>query len=600
MSDSPKPLPDPDATLPVTGPAVPTHREGVPSIPLPEELGALLPQGDYIVLSFLGQGGMGAVYKGTQVRLQRPVAIKIMKRDQGRDHGFEERFRREALAMAKLNHPNIVSVIDYGEAGPDYLYIVMELVDGADLMEVIRTNRMTQEMALTLLPQICDALQFAHDHGIVHRDIKPSNIMLTREGRIKMADFGLAKHFDVKNGFQTQTGSGMGTPDYAAPEQFDPSAEIDHRADIYALGVMIYQMITGQLPRGVWKPPSQRADVHPQWDDIVGQAMQSNPEDRYQKASEVKSAVSGIALSSRVRKDVEAEDEKGAYRPAGHTLASGATRPRAALVFGLVMGVAIIALGMFFGLRKRDQSGPLNRSEASVAKALELAGGTVLHPFDSARQESQVPPSGPLTRMDAIAGLLKLGALIRVNNPHLSGQTQVISEISQLPAPFIVSEIALSALRTHRPILDSDFELLALLPEVHVLSLAHQKAFTSKGIEQLRVLRQINNIQFTGTKVNDSCLKIITALPSLCVLNFDNTMITDQGVAELNSRQDYISLDFTNCDITDAAAKTLASFKRLKQLRLGRTKVTATAIQMLRAALPDCNIFTVGQGAALE
>jgi serine/threonine protein kinase len=165
---------------------------------------------------------MGAVYKGMQVRLKRPVAIKIMRRDLGKDHDFEARFEREAQAMAKLNHPNIVSVIDYGEAGPDYLYIVMELVDGADLMDVIRGGQMTQEMALSLLPQICDALQFAHDHGIVHRDIKPSNIMLTRDGRIKMADFGLAKRFDVESSFRTQTGTGMGTPDYAAPEQFSP------------------------------------------------------------------------------------------------------------------------------------------------------------------------------------------------------------------------------------------------------------------------------------------------------------------------------------------------------------------------------------------
>ena len=142
---------------------------------------------------FLGQDGMGAVYKATQVRLQRKVAIKIMRRDEGRDYDFEERFRREALAMAQLNHQNIVNVIDYGEAGPDYLYIVMEFVDGTDLVGVIRSGQMTQETALKLLPQICDALQFAHDNGIVHRDIKPANILLTRDGRIKMADFGLAK-----------------------------------------------------------------------------------------------------------------------------------------------------------------------------------------------------------------------------------------------------------------------------------------------------------------------------------------------------------------------------------------------------------------------
>ncbi|HCN79353.1 MAG TPA: hypothetical protein DIT13_19495, partial [Verrucomicrobiales bacterium] len=358
------------ATTPMarSAPAQPAHQ--APDLPLPEELTALLPHGMYHVEGFLGQGGMGAVYQGIHVKLKRPVAIKIMHREAGRDYDFAMRFEREAQAMAKLSHPNIVGVHDYGEAGPDYLYIVMELVDGADLMDVIRTGRMTQEMALTLLPQICDALQFAHDHGIVHRDIKPSNIMLTREGRVKIADFGLAKHFDAESSFRTQTGTGMGTPDYAAPEQFDPNATIDHRADIYALGVMIYQMITGQLPRGAWKAPSERAPVAPQWDDIVSRAMQNDPGDRYQQAREVKTDVTSIPLAgSRVRKDA-AEKPQAATKP--RALASAAAKSRAPLIFGLVVG-AVLAVGAFFALRDSGDgrtagppaaaSGPVRRSD---------------------------------------------------------------------------------------------------------------------------------------------------------------------------------------------------------------------------------------------
>ena len=218
----------------------------------------------------------------------------------------------------------------------------MELVDGADLMDVIRAGTMTQEMALTLLPQICDALQFAHENGIVHRDIKPSNIMLTRDGRVKMCDFGLAKRYDADSGFRTQTGTGMGTPDYAAPEQFDPSAQIDHRADIYALGVMIYQMITGQLPRGVWKAPSLRSECAPQWDSIVSRAMQSDPADRYQQASEVKTDVSSIAADRAASLAYPSDD---ALRH------SALPKSRAPLLFGIVGLAAVIALGAFFGLR---------------------------------------------------------------------------------------------------------------------------------------------------------------------------------------------------------------------------------------------------------
>ncbi len=349
---------DPDATIPVAGPRPSQPSAPQVELPLPEELTQLLPSDAYQVESFLGQGGMGAVYKGTQVRLKRPVAIKIMRRDLGKDYDFEARFEREAQAMAKLNHPNIVSVIDFGEAGPNYLYIVMELIDGADMMDVIRTGRMTQEMALTLLPQICDALQFAHDHGIVHRDIKPSNIMLTRDGRIKMADFGLAKRYDVESSFRTQTGTGMGTPDYAAPEQFDPNAPIDHRADIYALGVMIYQMITGQLPRGVWKPPSQRAEVAPQWDDIVSRAMQSDPSDRYQQASEVKTDVSSIPLAES-RRSRQTAEVAAPTAPQPRALASTPTKSRIPLIFGLIVGAVVIAIGAFFVLKKPAQSGPL-------------------------------------------------------------------------------------------------------------------------------------------------------------------------------------------------------------------------------------------------
>jgi serine/threonine protein kinase len=352
---------DPDATVPVSqpSPAASGHRQ--PDLPLPEQLTELLPHGNYLVVGFLGQGGMGAVYKGTQVRLKRPVAIKIMRRDQGRDYDFEARFEREAQAMAKLNHPNIVSVIDFGEAGADYLYIVMELVEGADLMDVIRTGRMTQEMALSLLPQICDALQFAHDHGIVHRDIKPSNIMLTRDGRIKIADFGLAKHFDAESSFRTQTGTGMGTPDYAAPEQFNANAQIDHRADIYALGVMIYQMITGELPRGVWKAPSQRAQVDTQWDDIVSHAMQSDPSDCYQQASEIKTDVSSITLKTAAKSD---PSPLGGER-LGEGSASRTRKSRIPLFSGIISLAAALAIGAFFGLR--PDSSRVSRDGGNVA-----------------------------------------------------------------------------------------------------------------------------------------------------------------------------------------------------------------------------------------
>jgi serine/threonine protein kinase len=156
-------------------------------------------EGRYLVESFLGQGGMGAVYKGLQLPLKRPVAIKILaKRAEADDFAFEERFKREAYAMAALAHPNIVQVYDCGDAGENYLFISMELVEGGDLSDAMKEGRITPEVALKLIPQICDGLQAAHERGIVHRDIKPANIFLTADGRAKVADFGLAKKFDAK------------------------------------------------------------------------------------------------------------------------------------------------------------------------------------------------------------------------------------------------------------------------------------------------------------------------------------------------------------------------------------------------------------------
>lgn len=272
--------------------------------PTVEEVAALLPRGFYSVEGFIGRGGMGAVYKGTQTVLKRPVAIKIMRQDQAVDAEFRLRFLREAQTLARLSHPGIVNVIDCGEAGPDFLFIVMEYVEGTDLMEVLAANPMTEDVALEILPQICEALQFAHENGIVHRDIKPSNILITSDGRVKLADFGLAKLMDSGSTLLTRSNVGMGTPDYAAPEQFMPGAAVDLRADIYALGVLIYRMITGDLPRGAWKPPSHSAAVHPKWDEVVRQAMQPRPEERHSSASLVSADLMKISTLRKLSSSI--------------------------------------------------------------------------------------------------------------------------------------------------------------------------------------------------------------------------------------------------------------------------------------------------------
>lgn len=252
----------------------------------------MMPFGRYSVQAQVGLGGMGTVYRGTQLSLGRPVAIKVLRVSDGYDFAFEDRFRREARAMAALNHPNIVAIYDYGHLGTEFLYFVMEYVDGTDLGEIMRLGRMTPELALQLLPQICAGLEYAHSKGIVHRDIKPANIMLTRQGEVKIADFGLAKDVALGASLATETHMVMGTPEYAAPEQFNAHREVDHRADIYAFGVLMYQMLTGALPRGAWQPPSAlRPGLDPRFDPIVIRALMPDRQHRFQSITDMRRAI---------------------------------------------------------------------------------------------------------------------------------------------------------------------------------------------------------------------------------------------------------------------------------------------------------------------
>ncbi len=276
------------------GPFVP------PGVP---ELAQLFPQLE--VLELVGHGGMGAVYKARQPGLDRLVALKILPPRPGNDPGFADRFTREARALARLNHPNIVAVYDFGQAGGLH-YFLMEYVDGANLRQVEQSGKLSPREALKIIPQICEALQFAHDEGIVHRDIKPENVLLDKRGRVKIADFGLAKLLGQKpQDFRlTGTKDVMGTPPYMAPEQVEHPQAVDHRADIYSLGVVFYEMLTGELPLGRFAPPSSRTrdvNIDVRLDEVVLRALEREPERRYQQASEVKTDVESIAGQSAAK-----------------------------------------------------------------------------------------------------------------------------------------------------------------------------------------------------------------------------------------------------------------------------------------------------------
>jgi tRNA A-37 threonylcarbamoyl transferase component Bud32 len=291
--------------------AVTTPEGGRITPPAAADVAGFFPQLN--ALELIGHGGMGAVYKARQTKLDRLVAVKIIRPETTADPAFAERFMREARAMARLNHPGIVAIHDFGEidatdgaAGTDHrfagqlYYFIMEYVDGANLRQLMQTGQLSPELAVTIVPQVCEALQFAHDDGVVHRDIKPENILLDSKGRVKIADFGLAKIAGGAGEEWTLTGTHqvMGTPRYMAPEQMAGSRTIDHRADIYSLGVVFYEMLTGTVPAGHFAPPSQKSNIDARLDEVVLRAMASEPERRFQAARDLRASVEQISSPS--------------------------------------------------------------------------------------------------------------------------------------------------------------------------------------------------------------------------------------------------------------------------------------------------------------
>ena len=272
-------------------------------LPCIEDIAKLFPSLEIIKL--LGAGGMGAVYKARQKGLDRVVALKILPKEFDHDVKFALRFTREARTLAKLNHPNIVSVFEFGNV-QDIYYFLMEYVDGSTLRDVVRAGQLAPEHALAIVPHLCDALQYAHDQGFVHRDIKPENILMAKDGAVKIADFGLSRIVGKENqgtaqASLTQTHQVLGTPRYMAPEQFEGSHNVDHRADIYSLGVVFYEMLTGELPVGRFEPPSQKVHVDVRIDEVVLRTLEIEPQRRYQAASEIKSELQSISSTRQSR-----------------------------------------------------------------------------------------------------------------------------------------------------------------------------------------------------------------------------------------------------------------------------------------------------------
>jgi serine/threonine protein kinase len=279
-----------------------------------EQLTAAFPQLE--IQQLLGVGGMGAVFKVRQKELDRIAALKVLPGEMAADAGFTERFLREARLLASLSHPHIVTVYEFGQRDGIY-FLLMEFIDGVTLRQALRAEpikKLGSKETLAIVGQLCDALQFAHDEGVVHRDIKPENILIDKRGRVKIADFGLARLLGQSPTMPTLTRTHqlMGTPAYMAPEQIEGLPGIDHRADIYSMGVVFYELLTGELPLGSFSPPSERAETDVRLDEVVLRTLAREPDRRYQQASQVKTDVEALRsprLVSSSRCDQRPEKE---------------------------------------------------------------------------------------------------------------------------------------------------------------------------------------------------------------------------------------------------------------------------------------------------
>lgn len=272
--------------------------------PAKEELAALLPELEFV--SLIGVGGMSVVYLVRRTVDGGSFALKVMPAPYEDQEEDALRFVAEAKTMSALHHPHIVAVHGYGQTREGHLWLLMEYVDGSDMHRVIHAGGVNAANAHSLIRQLCDAVQYAHEQGVVHRDIKPANVLITRDGRVKITDFGVAKPLE-----ELAAGDdGYGTPDYSAPERYVFGAAVDHRADVYSLGVVIHEMLTGETPRQAARHGF--AKLPDAFTGVMSKCLMVDPARRYQSAREVSAALELAIKEEREARRLENEEQSKA------------------------------------------------------------------------------------------------------------------------------------------------------------------------------------------------------------------------------------------------------------------------------------------------
>jgi serine/threonine-protein kinase len=394
--------------------------------------------GGYELISRLGSGGMGAVFKARQTSMDRIVALKILPRRLARDASFVERFLREARTAGRLSHANIVSGIDVGEAD-GYYYFAMEYVEGETLFQLIkREGGLEGARALGIVTQIAGALAYAHSHDLIHRDVKPQNVILAADGTAKLCDLGLARSTEEDQGL-TATGTALGTPHYIAPEQIEGRGDVDGRADLYALGATLYHMLAGKPPftaptgakvmaMHLSEAPPPLAEevpgVSPALAGLVARLLEKTPDDRYRSAEDLLEDLEQIAAGpaplhlAPARRRSSKLQRRGSTRKTAPVEGVGSRPPWVvpAAVGGGLAAVAAAVLVVVLGLRGPSPEED-KRPPAEPKPPTEPAP-----PVEPARPEEPDPPDGEAAEKE-LSDLFAYAREWRAKNPGKYGES---------------------------------------------------------------------------------------------------------------------------------------------------------------------------------
>ncbi|MGC4113677.1 MAG: serine/threonine-protein kinase [Myxococcales bacterium] len=334
----------------------------------------------YELLEMLGKGGMGEVWRARQLSLGRTVAIKILAPELAADPEFVQRFEKEAAALAALSHPNIVQIIDRG-ANPATrtFFFAMELCEGQSLRELITLGKLSLADRMNLVAQIGHAIAYAHGRGVIHRDLKPENILVVPERTAKVVDFGLAgMRRQDQNLALTRAATAMGTLHYMAPEQRRDARSVDERADVYSLGIILYEMLTGDIPMGRFKLPSEKVPgLDTRLDKIVSKALEPEPEARYASAHDMTVELELVTRAAPMLATVVEPESKRPARPSEVALGEAPGLRAKVAAFLVVFAVLAVAALYLWNQRAGDKADPAVAKKAMPADTNGSVGVTV-------------------------------------------------------------------------------------------------------------------------------------------------------------------------------------------------------------------------------